>query len=69
MGAASARSFVTDNELIERVQKVAADAPDLSDAQITALRNIILRATTADPHRSADVLTQGGGPHDDCTEE
>jgi hypothetical protein len=62
MTAATVRAFIAVLGLEDRVAEIAADAPELSDAQHEELRAIFVsNATKAAPHQAASVLTDHDG--------
>jgi hypothetical protein len=60
MNAADARRFIAEHGLAERVQKIAADAPPLSDDQLVVLRGILLSGNDDGAGLDTDPISDQG---------
>jgi hypothetical protein len=60
MNSADARTFIEAEGLGDRVEKINADAPPLSEIQMDTLRSI-LNTTNGGPDKSAAVIADHSG--------
>jgi hypothetical protein len=64
MTAASSRAFIEEHGLGEHVQKIVADAPELTAAQRKTLHAIFVNATTAGLADPTAIIESPDAPDD-----